>query len=274
MRCRIRDGKIQRLSFVPGVIDGHGPPLAIRQHAVDDNRPAGVAVAVMPVPRQGTGLAFVVAAADVIEGHAVVVQMARGELLLNGRLPRQEPVERGIHLVDIGVLHAQCLAQRGRVPQPRRGEFRAGLNQPFDEEGDHEIARARSFRRDHRVQLEATDHLQGGLDMAVRDGALDGEQRVGRDERFVPQHAPQLLHLVSGSVRQIGERALEGRRALAPALTQQNRRRRAAVGHRVDKHGRATVPRQARQYKPTPHRPLTSRVPYMDTSGGLTKRDE
>ena len=30
VRCTIRDGKIQRLAFVPGVIEGHGPPTFVK----------------------------------------------------------------------------------------------------------------------------------------------------------------------------------------------------------------------------------------------------
>lgn len=49
LRCLIRDGKIQRLSFVPGIIDGHGPPAFFRpaegrhvvQHMSDISAPFG-----------------------------------------------------------------------------------------------------------------------------------------------------------------------------------------------------------------------------------------
>jgi hypothetical protein len=30
VRCVIRDGKIQRLSFIPGVLNGNGPPVFTR----------------------------------------------------------------------------------------------------------------------------------------------------------------------------------------------------------------------------------------------------
>ena len=49
VRCLIRDGKIQRLSFVPGMIDGHGPPAFLRpadrsdvvQHMANISAPFG-----------------------------------------------------------------------------------------------------------------------------------------------------------------------------------------------------------------------------------------
>jgi hypothetical protein len=70
----IRDGA--GVAGVAGIdLHRHGTSFGIGQDAIDDDRPAGLAVAVMAVPGQGTGLPLVVAAADVVEDQAAVGQM-------------------------------------------------------------------------------------------------------------------------------------------------------------------------------------------------------
>ena len=48
-------------------LHGDGPPVGVGQDAVDDDRPAGLAVAVMAEAGQRAGLPLVVAAGDVVE---------------------------------------------------------------------------------------------------------------------------------------------------------------------------------------------------------------
>ena len=60
-------------------IDLHGdrPPLGVGQHTVDDDRAAGLAVAVVAEAGQRAGLPLVVAAGDVVEHHRPLAEGLR-----------------------------------------------------------------------------------------------------------------------------------------------------------------------------------------------------
>src|SRR5450759_2297436 len=181
--------------------------------------------------------AFVVAAAHIVEHDPAVAEVTRREFLLDVRLPRQQPVERVIELVDVGAGDAHTLAERRGTPQPRRREFRTRMDQPLDDHRQHQVARARALRRDQRVETEAPDHAQDRLDMAMRQRGLDREEFVRADERFVAQHATEGLDARRRPGGQIRDGALPYPARLTPGFAQQDRRRRGAVGDTLDIHG-------------------------------------
>src|SRR5262249_57145490 len=76
-------------------LDGDGSSRGITQDAVDEDRPAGLAIAVMTPARQGTLLSLVIAAADVVEDQSPLGEVALGELGLHRLLAAEQPVHGG-----------------------------------------------------------------------------------------------------------------------------------------------------------------------------------
>jgi len=130
----------------------------------------------------------------------------------------------------------QLLGQGG-VPLARRGQFRARLNQPLDDHGHHEFPFPTALGGEHRLQAELADHPQHGFDVTVREGAPGGEQVLGGDEGLVVQQAAQGFDLVHGPVGEVGEGALAGLGAFAPAFAEEDGGRGVAVGDGFDVHG-------------------------------------
>ena len=129
-------------------IDLHGdrPPIGVGQHAVDDDRAAGLAVAVVAEAGQRAGLPLVVAAGDVVEHHRPLAEVPAGELLLDGRLPLEQPIHGVVEMILGGVGDVQLLGQSGVVPVAGVGQLGAGEEQAFGDHGDHQVALSRGLR--------------------------------------------------------------------------------------------------------------------------------
>ena len=164
-------------------LDGHGPAGLIGEQSVEDHGQL-LAVAVMPEASQGTGLAFVVAGARVIQHEPAVLQVTSGQLGFYARLSRQEPVEGGVELIDLGILHPELLGQGGGVPEPGGGELRAGFDEPLRDHGQHEFAFTAGLGRDQRRDSELAHGAQDGFHMAMWARAGNGEGVLGADEPF------------------------------------------------------------------------------------------
>jgi hypothetical protein len=109
-------GGIARIAGVD--FDGHRSSLAIGHEAIDDDGRAGLAIAIVTILRQWAAVAFVIAAAHVIEHQAALVQVAGGELFLDARLSFEEPVHGLIQVIFAGLADAHVLGQGGGMPLP------------------------------------------------------------------------------------------------------------------------------------------------------------
>jgi hypothetical protein len=72
--------------------------------------------------------------------------MAFGKRRLDGRLARQQPVQRGVEFVLVDIAKIEDFPQagggRGRRQGARGGEFGDGIEDTPDDEGDNEVATA------------------------------------------------------------------------------------------------------------------------------------
>ena len=73
--------------------------------------------------------------------------------------------------------------------------------------------------------------------MAVGQSFLGSEQILGRDEGFVAQQAAEGLDFFLGPIGEVGQGALAGFVAFAPALAEEDGGRGVAVGDGFDVHG-------------------------------------
>lgn len=213
-------------------IDLHGyrPTCLIGEQPVEDHGQL-LSVTVMTEASQGTGLAFVVAGARVVEHEPSVLQVASGQLGFYAPLSREEPVEGGVEIIDLRILHPEFLGQGGGVPEPGRGELRAGSDESLRDHGQHELAFAAGFGSDQRRHPELAHDTQDGFHMAMGARAGDDEDVLGADELLSAEEAAEGLDLLRGPVGEVGESALADLAFFAPGLAEEDGGWRVAVGH-------------------------------------------
>src|SRR5262249_15072884 len=206
-----------------------GSALTIGQQAVDDDRQALLAVAAVAVTGQGTGAAFVVAAADVVEDHRPLRQVASGQLLLDVALAAEQPVHRGVQFLAAGIADAELLGQGGGVPIAGRGELGTRGQDALHNQGQDqgalpgglggeevfqiELAAGREDRFDMAVgaALGSAERLGGGDEGFASEGPLDEADESGRQMRKVAKGTVLDLALVAvGLAQQVGDVSLAG----------------------------------------------------------------
>ena len=89
----------------------------------------------------------------------------------------------------------------------------------------------------HGIEAELADGQEESFDMAVGQSFLGSEQILGRDEGFVAQQAAEGLDFFLGPIGEVGQGALAGFVAFAPALAEEDGGRGVAVGDGFDVHG-------------------------------------
>jgi hypothetical protein len=93
------------------------------------------------------------------------------------------------------------------------------------------------------VEADLAQGSEHGGDVTVRQRAGDGQRRLaGRDHRAALEQSAQARYPIARPVGQVEQAALPDPAAVAVALTQQDRRRRAAVRHSLDAPGRIIRP--------------------------------
>ena len=121
---------------------------------------------------------------------------------------------------------------------PGGGELGGGFEDPADDQGEDEIAAAIAVGAEDAVEADLAGGAERGGDMAVRQGAGDGEGvALGGDDGAAFEHAAQPFDVGGGPVGQVAEGALPDLAALAIALAQQDRGGRVPVGDGFDIHG-------------------------------------
>ena len=97
-----------------------------------------------------------------------VGQVSLSELVLDGSLASEKPVQGPVEFIHIGVGHIKLFGQRGVLPQPGSGELAAGMKDPLDDHGEHQIVLTTPPAGDQFVKFEVADHLEHDLNVAVR----------------------------------------------------------------------------------------------------------
>ena len=163
--------------------------------------------------------------------------MALRETALDARLAGEQPVHRLVQVVLVGVAQVELLGQRGGMPPPGGGELRAGVQQPSHDHGQDPVALRRTLRGDEPVQPQTPGHGQHRFDMAMGEGAFDGERFLGTDQALSLEHPAKALDLLRGPVGEVGQGAFADPTAFAPAFSKQRRGPGVAVGDGFNVHG-------------------------------------
>ena len=109
-------------------------------------------------------------------------------------LARRQPAHGVAEAVLVGVGHAEFRGRGGGLPQP-------GVGEPGSWRRRRSItmarARSRSAQRlgDQAVEAGPSAHGKQGLDIAVRQGALDGKDGFRGDQALYPEDNAQGLDL-------------------------------------------------------------------------------
>ena len=170
--------------------------------------------------------------------------MAFRQRRLDGGLALQQPVQRGVEFVLVDIAEAEHLAEAGGGgggrQRPRGGEFRCGLEDPADQQGEHEVPVAIAVGAEDAVETDLAGGAECRGDVAVRQAADDGEGvSLGGDDGAALEHAAQPFDVSGRPVRQVAQSALTDLATLAIALAQQDGRGRVPVGNGFDIHDQA-----------------------------------
>ena len=163
--------------------------------------------------------------------------MAFGQAALDGGLAFVEPVHGGMEVVFAGLLELEFLREGGGVPQTGGGEFGGGLQKTLGEHGQDTAAVAGGAAVEQGGDVEFAAGVEDEFDMAVEEGADDGEGLVEADEGLVAEQLAQGFDLGRGPGGEVGEGALADALALAPAFAEEDGRGRVAVRDDVHVHG-------------------------------------
>ena len=94
-------------------LDGDRATVRGAEQAVDDLQRALLAVTAVATFGQRTAASLHVARRDVVEHQCAVAEMASGQRGLDGRLARQQPVERGVQFVVIDLAETEHFTEAG-----------------------------------------------------------------------------------------------------------------------------------------------------------------
>src|SRR6266704_3541396 len=228
---RLRIARVARIN-----LRSHRAPLAIGHDSIDNDRQPLLPIAVVTKLRQRTSAPFIKTARYVIEHQAALAQMASSQLLLNPFLPLQKPVHGLVEIILAGLSHPQLFGKGGGVPLPCGRQFRSRGNQSLDDHGYHQVSFAAMLRREDSLQLEFADHVQDGLHVAVRKSLLGGAQILRGDQGLVAQQAAKGFDFLLGPIGEIGQGALAGFVAFAPAFAEEDGGWGIAIGDGGDIH--------------------------------------
>ncbi len=192
------------------------------QPVVDLQQPL-LAVAVVAQLGQRAGGALEVAGRQVVQHQAALAQVARGELLLDRVLAREQPVHRRVQVVLVRVGHAEVRCQRGGVPPARGGQLRVRRDDARGHHRQHQLALARGLAAQQRREVQALHRQRHGVHMAVRGRADDLERLAQRHEGLALQRAANDLDQRLGQMRQVAQRLVLDLAVLAVAAPQQVR---------------------------------------------------
>ena len=107
------------------------------------------------------------------------------------------------------------------MPVSGVGQLGAGKEQAFGDHGDHQVALPRRLGGDEFLQSELADHLQDGLDVAVRERACDAEGLGRGDEGLALEGAFDDVDEVIGEMGEVAEGLMGDGLSLADGSSEQ-----------------------------------------------------
>ena len=223
-------------------LDGHGTAVRGAEQTVDDLQLASLAVTVVAELGQRAAPAFQIARRDVVEHQGAAGEVAFGEGRLDRRLAHREPVQSAVEFVLVDHAEAELLAQAGaggvRRQCPGGGELGARIEQAADDESQHQVATAVALGAEQTIEANLARRAERRGDMPMRQRADNGDGLpVRRDNGAAFEQHLEAGDTILRPVRKVQQSALLDPAGFAVTLTQQDGRRRAAIGNRFDIHG-------------------------------------
>ena len=222
-------------------LDGDRTPGGGAEQTEDDLARALLAVAAAAALGEFAVRSLEVAGGQVVEHQGVFLEVALGEALLDGGLPLDEPVHRGVQLLRVDRAEVEHLAERGDGGFGRQGagggELRLGVDDAGDEQGEDELAVAAGAAGEQGRESELADGGEHGGDVAVGEAAEAGEGVIGMNELLAAEDASEGVDGGVGELGQVGEGSLLDARSIAEGLSEEDGGRRGAVGDALDIHG-------------------------------------
>ena len=129
--------------------------------------------------------AFEIAGREVVQCQAAVLQVAPGELALDGGLALQQPVHGVVEFVDGGVGELEQVSQGGLAGGSElafQAQLGAGLEQASEHQGEGERALAAGLVEEQAVEAQAAGEAEQGGDGAVLADAAELGGGVGAAE--------------------------------------------------------------------------------------------
>ena len=160
-----------------------GHPVAVQRQTEDDLERALLAVAAVPALGEFAVRSLDVAGGQVIEHQGVFLEVALRQALLDGRLPLDEPVHRGVQFLRVDRDEVQHLPERGDGAFGSQGagggELRLRVDDAGDEQCEDEVAEAAGAAGEQGGESELADRGEHGGDVAVGEASEAGEGVVG-----------------------------------------------------------------------------------------------
>ncbi len=185
-------------------LHGDRAAIAIAQQAVHDLRSVGAVVAGVAVRGELAAGAFEVAGGEVVEGEGAGLEMARGEMALDGGLALGEPVHGLVEIVGGGVGDVEEGGEGGAAGGAELAldaQLGAGLEQAAGDHDKGEGAAAVGLVEEQAVELEA---LGGAEEAAGAEGECGA---VGTDGEAVGESEAEDVDEGLGEGGKVGEGA-------------------------------------------------------------------
>jgi hypothetical protein len=212
-------GHGRRIGGVAGInVQCDRPAVGVGHQSVDDAGQIATAVAVVAESGQRAAVSEIRTAADVVENAGVVGKMPSGQLVFDAFLPREEPIESGVKLIDIGIEDVEFFAERGGFPESDGGQLGTGMKDALGDHGDDEIALTGRLACEEGIDSELSEGGKDGVDVAVGQGAEDAELLIGGQEVLAFEDAGDESDLRERECAEIGEGAIFNVAVLAIAF--------------------------------------------------------
>ncbi len=176
---------------------------------------------------------------NVVKQKGSALQVPSGQALLDPDLASQQPVEHRQHLVAVDRTEVQEGAETaggGRGGQsPGGGELGERLEHAGDDGGQREVAVAAALAVQDAVETETPGEAEKGRDMAMGQGAANGEGLAQRAKDLAAlEQGADAVDDLRGEFGKIGEGGATDALALAFGFTEEDGGRAVAVGDNVD----------------------------------------
>jgi hypothetical protein len=165
-------------------------------------------------------MSLVVAAADVVEDHASLLQVAASEFALNACLVLEQPIQGLIQRAGLGIGHVKFVGQGGAVPVAQTGQLGTGEEQALSNHGQDQGTGSGGSAGQQGRQLELLQQGQDGFDVSVRFAVQDANGIVRSHQGLALQSPANHLDDRLGQVREIGQGVVLDFAVLAIRLTE------------------------------------------------------